>query len=157
MQSWPSPLPCMLNTGVSSELFSKGVAPATLKVYVGVISAEHASMGGVSVGCHPLFWKLKLYVDRIAQWRGSDQLFVCLVVKTSDCHHQTENVSLDSGGYLYGLRGVWFDFAYRGAWLIQQEQCLLLRLSLRGLRWKIFVLRQDGPLLALSSSSTVWM
>ncbi len=35
--------------------FSKGVAPATLKVYVGVISAEHASMGGVSVGCHPLF------------------------------------------------------------------------------------------------------
>ncbi|XP_016363161.1 ovochymase-2-like [Sinocyclocheilus anshuiensis] len=39
--------------------FSKGVAPATLK---GCICPERV---------------LKFYVDRTAQWRGSDQLFVC--------------------------------------------------------------------------------
>ncbi|KAL0149377.1 hypothetical protein M9458_055415, partial [Cirrhinus mrigala] len=34
--------------------FSEGVTPATLKVYVAAISAEHAPTEGVSVGCHPL-------------------------------------------------------------------------------------------------------
>ncbi|XP_042583419.1 uncharacterized protein LOC109076134 [Cyprinus carpio] len=34
--------------------FSEGVTPATLKVYVAAISAEHALVGGVSVGRHPL-------------------------------------------------------------------------------------------------------
>lgn len=34
--------------------FSEGEAPATLKVYVTTIAAEHALVEGVTVGRHPL-------------------------------------------------------------------------------------------------------
>ncbi len=45
---------------IASELeflqshFSEGVTPATLKVYVAAISANHAYIDGISVGSHPL-------------------------------------------------------------------------------------------------------
>ncbi|KAL0166316.1 hypothetical protein M9458_038160, partial [Cirrhinus mrigala] len=71
---------------------------------------------------------LKIYVDRTAQWHGSDQLFVCF------------------GGKSRGISN----------WIVEAIFLAYEVPSLRGFCWKMSVLRQDGPPPALSSSSTVW-
>ncbi len=207
--------------------------------------------------------KLKLYVDHIAQWRGSDQLFVCIgaknkgtaITKQRMFHWIVEAISME-----YEMRGLTLPLGVRAhstramassqalfkgqsilqpsasvqsalrnfvirrirgqphtpsvcrqffetAQMVRVQQrmrevnveterklsrwyCACVELirphssvveytlkvvwtwlcarwngtrkvkytwALRGLRRKIFVLRQDGPLLALSLSTTVWM
>ncbi len=43
---------------------------------VGLEALSHADAGSGSMGLHPMR-ALIIYVDRTAQWHGSDQLFVC--------------------------------------------------------------------------------